>query len=44
MKDKILDNLLYILIIILLMATLVDLNIPIEKIIKLDDGITAFYL
>ena len=44
MKDKILDNLLYILIIILLMATLVDLNIPIEKIIKLDDGIRAFYL
>lgn len=35
MKEKILDNLIYILVILLVMATLVDLNIPIEKIVKL---------
>gem|GEM_PF-1385707 len=35
MKEKILNNLIYILIILLLMATLVDLQIPFEQVFKL---------
>ncbi len=34
MKEKLLDNLIYILIILLFMATLVELEIPFEQVFK----------
>jgi len=35
MREDIIENIVYILIILLVMATLVDLNIPIDKIFEL---------